>query len=65
MPLCDLDELFTEAFVEEYIKDPVGLFNSLPDPQKRRLARLSDDKSSDGSSYMASYADEDPKKKSA
>lgn len=46
----DLDELFTEFYVKEFLKDPTGIFNSLPDPQKRRLARLADNMAHNGGS---------------
>lgn len=46
----DLDELFSEHFVRGFERDPVSIFNSMPMPQKRILARLAGDKFRDGSS---------------
>jgi hypothetical protein len=45
-----LEGQFTEYFTLEFIKDPITLFNSMPDPQKRILARMASDLASKGSS---------------
>jgi len=50
---------FTEYFALEFQKDPVALFNSLPDPQKRILARMAVDLSSVGySEFMPTKNDD-------
>ncbi len=36
----NLDDLFTKGFAESFAKDPVGVFKSMPDPQKVVLSRL-------------------------
>lgn len=46
----DLKDQFTEDFVNEFQKDPVALFNSMPDPQKKILARMANDSASYGAS---------------
>lgn len=38
-----LMEFFTEDMVKEFQKDPVGIFESMPAPQKKILARLASD----------------------
>jgi hypothetical protein len=38
-----LDELFGEGFGVSFCKDPVGVFRSMPDPQKVVIARLAAD----------------------
>lgn len=38
-----LDHVFGSGFAEEYGKDPLGVFNSMPDPQKVVLAKLAMD----------------------
>jgi hypothetical protein len=62
-----LDEVFTEGFVKEFYKDPIGVFNSLPLPQKRRFARLADDLAHQGGSEgqipLTAGKDPVPKKK--
>lgn len=45
-----LDGQFSEYFTLEFLKDPVTLFNSLPDPQKRIISRMAVDLASKGSS---------------
>jgi hypothetical protein len=35
-----LDELFGDGFASSFAKDPVGIFKSMPDPQKVVLSRL-------------------------
>jgi hypothetical protein len=45
-----LDGQFTDHFALEFIKDPVGIFNSMPEPQKRILSRMAVDLASKGSS---------------
>jgi hypothetical protein len=45
-----IQELFSHDFLREFIKDPVAVFNSLPLPNKRILARLSDQMSHTGGS---------------
>jgi hypothetical protein len=44
---------WTQDFANEFRKDPVGVFNSLPTPQKRLLARSAADLSSSGESEHA------------
>ncbi len=46
----DLKDQFTEDFVNEFQKDPVALFNSMPDPQKKILSRMANDSASYGAS---------------
>lgn len=41
----DLDETFGKGFTEKFRKDPVGMFSSLPDPNKVLLSRLASDNS--------------------
>lgn len=48
----DLDEIYGEGFTAEFRKDPVGVFKSLPDPQKHSIARLASDNS--GGNYRSS-----------
>jgi len=48
--LGHLEGQFTEYFALEFAKDPVGVFNSMPDPQKRILSRMAVDLASKGSS---------------
>lgn len=48
-----MDELFTHDIAKEFIKDPVGIFNSMPDPQKKIIARLANDLVSQGGSEVA------------
>jgi hypothetical protein len=45
-----LQTAFTPIFAAEFQKDPVGIFNSIPAPQKKLLARLAVDVSSQGGS---------------
>ena len=45
-----LRDVFTEPMTKEFQKDPPGVFNSLPDPQKKLLARLANDSESQGGS---------------
>jgi hypothetical protein len=45
-----LREKFTTGFIDEFEKDPVALFNSMPEPQKRIIARLADDMAHSGRS---------------
>jgi hypothetical protein len=40
-----LDDAFGEGFREAFTKDPVGMFASLPDPQKLVLSRMASDNS--------------------
>ena len=50
---------FTEQFLDQFQKDPVTLFNSMPDPQKKLLARLAGDVAHSGESeFMATKAPE-------
>jgi hypothetical protein len=42
---ASLDSTFGDGFQEQFAKDPVGLFKSLPDPQKLTLARMASDNS--------------------
>jgi hypothetical protein len=41
---------FTYTVGNEFRKDPIGIFNSMPDPQKRLIARMASDAESDGMS---------------
>jgi len=41
-------EDFTEGMAKEFKKDPVAIFNSMPDPQKKLLARMAADSASSG-----------------
>lgn len=43
---ADLDGSFTSGFSTAFAKDPVGIFKSMPDPQKVVLSRLASDNSS-------------------
>jgi hypothetical protein len=43
---ADLDTTFGEGFSQSFAKDPVGIFESMPDPQKVVLSRLASDNSS-------------------
>lgn len=43
-------EEFTEDVAEEFKKDPKGIFNSMPTPHKRLIARMANDSSSYGAS---------------
>lgn len=45
-----LVEQFSDGFVDAFQKDPVALFNSLPDPQKKIVSRMANDSSSYGGS---------------
>jgi hypothetical protein len=49
-----LQDLFNEQFVKEFLKDPEAIFNSMPDPQKKILARLANDVASSGSTEVMS-----------
>lgn len=42
---ADLDGIFGKDFSQQFRKDPVGMFQSLPDPQKVILSRMSADNS--------------------
>lgn len=42
----DLDATFGEGFSQSFAKDPVAIFESMPDPQKVVLSRLASDNSS-------------------
>ena len=48
--IARIKDLFSDDFVEEFQKDPVTIFNSMPDPQKKLLARLAADSASMGGS---------------
>jgi len=48
-----LQEMFREDFTRQFIKDPIGIFNSMPDPQKKIIARMANDQSSQGGSEVA------------
>lgn len=48
-----LQELYNESFTKEFLKDPVSIFNSMPDPQKKVIARLANDMSSQGGTEVA------------
>ncbi len=43
---ADLDTTFGEGFSKSFVKDPVSIFESMPDPQKVVLSRLASDNSS-------------------
>lgn len=45
-----LEGTFAGKFEAEFVKDPIGLFKSLPLPEKKLLARMAEDAASDGSS---------------
>jgi hypothetical protein len=45
-------QVFTDGMQQEFIKDPIGIFNSMPKPQKRILARMAVDSASYGGSEM-------------
>jgi len=45
-----LTEQFTDDVAKEFSQDPIGIFNSMPLPQQRLIARMAADASSDGSS---------------
>jgi hypothetical protein len=46
--IARLYDLYPKDMVLGMVKDPVGVFNSLPDPQKKLVARLANDSSSMG-----------------
>ena len=48
--LARLEDLFNKELVAEFQKDPVGIFKSLPEPQKKLLSRLASDSESMGHS---------------
>lgn len=62
-----LVNIFSQDLIQSFEKDPVGIFNSLPYPQKRILARLSVDMVSQGGSEgqvpITSGSDPEPKRK--
>jgi len=60
-----LTKEFTPLMAEELRKDPTGVFNSLPTPHRRILARLAADSVSDGDTEMDSEAPAPGKHKSA
>jgi hypothetical protein len=45
-----LEGTFADKFEDDFVKDPIGLFKSLPLPEKKLLARMAEDAASDGSS---------------
>lgn len=45
-----INEQFTDHFAEEFRQDPVGIFNSMPTPQKKIIARMASDSESLGGS---------------
>lgn len=45
-----LMKTFTDSMVTEFCKDPVSIFKSMPAPEKKTMARLAADVSSDGGS---------------
>jgi hypothetical protein len=47
-----LQEIFNEGFTKEFVKDPVSIFNSMPDPQKKIIARMACDEASMGGSEV-------------
>jgi hypothetical protein len=50
---------FSTDFLDQFQKDPVGIFNSMPDPQKKLLSRMAADAaSSGGSEFMPTAAPE-------
>lgn len=54
----DFDELFSDDIVSGFDKDPIGTFNKLPKPLKRRIARLAEDlKSGGGTEAQSTYGD--------
>ena len=56
----ELQEEWHHNLAQAMVKDPVGTFNSLPLPQKKIMARLANDKASQGGSVMASENDVSP-----
>lgn len=46
--MTGMQELFTYDIAKEFMKDPIGIFNSMPDPQKKLIARLASDMESQG-----------------
>lgn len=53
-----IQELFSHDFLKEFIKDPIAMFESLPLPNKRVMARLADNMSHAGQSEGASVTNE-------
>jgi len=48
--LSGVQRIFTPCFANEFMKDPVGIFNSMPAPQKKVIARLAADMNAKGKS---------------
>jgi hypothetical protein len=48
-----LDEHFSAGFSGEFKKDPISIFKSMPDPQKKMLSRMAVDSSSQGEQEFA------------
>lgn len=48
-----LMSMYGDDMVEEFIKDPVGVFNSMPAPEKKIIARMADDIASSGGTEAA------------
>lgn len=61
----DLSEKFSDDFVKGFEKDPVGVFKSLPLPQKQIMARLAADMAAQGGSFISSYNEKSTKKSAA
>jgi hypothetical protein len=54
-----LHSQYEDDFVREFQKNPITIFNSMPDPQKRQLARMANDSSAQGGSeFMATRSPE-------
>jgi len=45
-----LRDMYGDDMVEEFIRNPVEVFNSMPDPEKKLIARLADDLAHSGKS---------------
>jgi hypothetical protein len=56
-----LSDKFNEFFTKGFENDPIGVFESMPIPQKRILARMAAERASDGGSSMSSYNEENPR----
>lgn len=48
--LSGVQRIFTPCFANEFMKDPVGIFSSMPAPQKKVIARLAADMNAKGKS---------------
>ena len=48
--LDSVKQAFGFGFADEFVKDPVGMFKSMPDPEKKVLARMAFDSANQGGS---------------